>query len=311
MCLPALRDLRAAYPDALVTVAARAPVAPLFAMLPDPPDIVTITRGGDAARQIRAGAFDAGLLLPNAFGAAWTLWRAGVPERWGYATDLRRPLLTRAVRPPSSCHQVRYYQHLTTSLGCEAGAPEPRLVVTDATRAEAAALLRGAGWQGEPLVAIAPGAAFGGAKRWPAASFAATLVALSADGVRAVLVGSAADAAASFEVLACAGAASRAPIDLTGQTTLAQLAGVLTLCQAVVSNDSGAMHVAAALGLPVTAIFGPTNADETAPRGSRAATVLHGTAWCRPCMLRECPLTQQCMRQVSPDQVVASVRSQS
>ena len=311
MCLPALRDLRAANPDAAVTVAARPPVAPLFALLPDPPDILTITRGRDAARQIRTGAFDVGLLLPNSFGAAWTLWRAGVPERWGYATDLRRPLLTRAVPVPSSCHQVRYYQHLTTALGCQPGVPEPRLVATDAARAEAAVLLRTAGWQGEPLVAIAPGAAFGGAKRWPAASFAATLVALAADGVRAVLVGSGADAAASAEVLAHAGTVSPAPIDVTGQTTLAQLAGVFTLCRAVVSNDSGAMHVAAALGVPVTAIFGPTNADETAPLGSRAATVLHGSAWCRPCMLRECPLTQQCMRQVSPDQVVASVRTQS
>jgi heptosyltransferase-2 len=203
---------------------------------------------------------------------------------------------------------------------------EPHTDVPDLLRRTAADRLQAAGWDGRaPLAALAPGAAYGGAKKWPAAYFAELAAGLIDDGVVCVLVGSAADAAAGLEVLerlrvrlkppldfARGGVSdSRTPnttfIDLIGQTDLPLLAGVLANCRALVSNDSGAMHLGAAIGVPVTAPFGPTNEDATRPLGDRHAVLTH-PVWCRPCMLRECPLDHRCMRGIRPERVLAVAR---
>jgi heptosyltransferase-2 len=162
-------------------------------------------------------------------------------------------------------------------------------------------------------VAIAPGAAYGGAKRWPPIRFAELLSDLRGDGVQCVLVGAAADAPTASEVLRDArpGADALAPIDLVGRTDLAVLAGVLALCRTLVTNDSGAMHLAAAIGVDVTALFGPTDDRATSPRplDGRRALVLTHPVWCRPCMLRECPLDHRCMRSIDPRVVVTAARA--
>jgi heptosyltransferase-2 len=180
-----------------------------------------------------------------------------------------------------------------------------------------------AGWdRTTPLVAVAPGAAFGGAKRWPAEHFASVIDALAADAPdgsgetrpgrgarsRAVLVGARADRMAADDVVTLVRTRPE-PIDLVGATDLSLFAGVLSCCRALVTNDSGAMHLAAALGVDVVAIFGPTNEAETRPLGSGRLSVVHASTWCRPCMLRECPLTHACMRRVSSDRVTAEVRA--
>jgi heptosyltransferase-2 len=100
-------------------------------------------------------------------------------------------------------------------------------------------------------------------------------------------------------------------LDLTGVTSLSLLVGVMAIARAFVSNDSGAMHLAAAVGTPVTAIFGPTREYETRPlprAGARAQVLIHDV-WCRPCMLRECPIDHRCMKELSPERVVANVRA--
>jgi heptosyltransferase-2 len=125
--------------------------------------------------------------------------------------------------------------------------------------------------------------------------------------VRSVLVGAAGDRAGGDEVLALVRTDAR-PIDLIGATDLSTLAGVLRHARVLVTNDSGAMHFAAALAVNVTAIFGPTREDETRPLGAGDIAVITGKAWCRPCMLRECPLTHACMRSVAADVVVQDVR---
>ena len=235
------------------------------------------------------------ILLPNSFQAAVAAARAGIPERWGYRTDWRGMLLTRAIdRPPAGLHQVDYYQHLVRALGFPNGPDAPRLEVSPEIRTAAAQVLEQAGWDGRmPLVALAPGAAYGGAKRWPAESFAALARALAGDGLRPVLIGGAADAPGGRAVQAALGDPTLA-LNLIGRTDLPTLAGVLTAARMLVTNDSGAMHLAAALGTPVTAMFGPTDERITAPRPARpsrsAAVVLTHPVWCRPCMLRECPL---------------------
>jgi heptosyltransferase-2 len=306
MALPAIADVRRAAPGAFVAVAARPPVAPLFRMVPGVDDVVTIQRRGwlepDAA--LKAAAFDTALLLPNSLHSALTVLRAGIGQRWGYRRDWRGRLLTRAVHPPSGLHQAEYYQQLVHALGFPNGPLEPRLPVSGGARKAARGLLADAGCDAQsPFVALAPGAAYGGAKRWSPDRFAALATDLAKDGVRAVMLGTGADRSTANEVTA------REPriVDLVGKTDLARLAGVLALARTLVTNDSGAMHLAAAIGTPVTAVFGPTDERATRPLGAGHA-VLTGTAWCRPCMLRECPLDHRCMDGIETASVISAAR---
>ena len=158
---------------------------------------------------------------------------------------------------------------------------------------------------------MAPGAAYGGAKRWPAMHFAEVAARLIRDHQSCcVLVGSSADAATTNWVRALVPEDERVQVyDLAGSTSLDSLAGVLRLASACASNDSGVMHLAGAVGVPLAALFGPTRERETAPlAGAGGRTdVLINHVWCRPCMLRECPLDHRCMNGLSPDRVMRAV----
>lgn len=316
MALSAIADVGRASPGATITVAARPGVAPLFSLVPGVQDVVRLEDEHDghdtSHRGLQDRGFDTALLLPNSFHAALLASRARIPERWGYRTQFRGRLLTRAItRPPSGVHHVEYYQQLVRALGFDNGPGAPRLDVSAGTRAAGADALARAGWNGRaPLVAIAPGAAYGGAKRWPSASFAELARALGGDGVTTVMIGGPGDAATGREVEAHLGGAGRL-LNLMGATDLPLLAGVLVACRAVVSNDSGAMHLAAALGVRVTAVFGPTDERVTGPRGEvgpLAHVVLTHDVWCRPCLLRECPIDHRCMRGVGVHAVLAEAR---
>lgn len=311
MAIPAIADLRRALPEASIQVIARPAVAALFPLVSGVDDTIALPARGagrrDGLAAIRGRRFDAALLLPNSFNVALTAWRAGIPERWGYRSDWRSPLLTRPIASPTSRHQGALYQHLVAELGFPNGPLTPELSASPDAVASARRLLAGAGWdEHAPLVALAPGAAYGGAKRWPPESFAALATVLAGEGARPVVVGSDADREAAADVQNRAGGVA---IDLTGQTDVPGLAGVLTLCRTLVTNDSGAMHVAAALDVPVVALFGPTRERETHPLGRVPPVVLVHDVWCRPCMLRECPLTSRCMRGISVADVAAAVRS--
>jgi heptosyltransferase-2 len=185
-------------------------------------------------------------------------------------------------------------------------------VVPGRAIAQARETLRAAGWDDRKrIVVIAPGAAYGGAKRWPAEYFAGVVTRLVRDDrVACVLIGSSADGAITRWVRALVEDALRpSVIDLAGSTTLETLMGVLSLAVACVSNDSGAMHVAGAVGVPLAALFGPTRERETAPLSRRGGRVeiLINHVWCRPCMLRECPLDHRCMRGLPPERVLSAV----
>jgi heptosyltransferase-2 len=306
MALPALTDLRAHLPEASIDVAARPAVAPLFTMGPPINSVVTLDRDSD---RLRRGQYDAALLLTNSFNSARAVWRAGIRERWGYRRDFRTLLLTKSVTPPPRVHQTEYYRHLVRALGFgDDSRIEPRIELNESHRETGAALLAEQGYSGRmPLIALAPGAAFGGAKRWPASSFAALVDALMNDGLRSVLIGAPADRPAATEVVMAA-QSSPAPLNLVGRTDLPTLAGVLAKCHSLVTNDSGAMHFAAALGLPVIAMFGPTRERETHPVGGNHAVLTHDV-WCRPCMLKECPLTHRCMTGIAVRDVLAATRA--
>jgi len=318
MALPAIADVRRAAPAASITVAARASIAPLFTMAPEVDE--TLTLGDSEAETLAAQRFDTALLLPNSTRAAIVARRAGVAARWGYRTGWRGSLLTRAIPAPRGVHQIEYYQHLVRALGFPSGRSEPRVTVPASARAAGRALLVESGWNGRtPLVAIAPGAAYGGAIRWPPEYFAELAADLSADGVQCVMVGTTADAATARDVARAFQARDRGPeraalLDLIGRTDLPALAGALANSRAMVTNDSGAMHLAAAVGIAVTAMFGPTNEQATSPRVASAPqtpplTILTHAIWCRPCMLRECPLDHRCMRGIEVATVLAAARS--
>jgi heptosyltransferase-2 len=316
MALPAIADVRRAAADAHITVAARPAVAPLFALVPGVNATIVLKRRASVGRvstwaglgvELADQDFDTALLLPNSMHASLLASRAGIPERWGYRSSWRGTLLTRAIDPPSRVHQVEYYQRLVHALGFQNGTNEPRVVVPDDARSAGARMLAEAGWsEGTPLVAVAPGAAYGGAKRWPPRSFAEVADALAADGVQSVLIGSAADAQTGREMLEHV-TRRDGVLNLIGRTDLSTLAGVLATCRALITNDSGAMHLAAAIGIRVTAVFGPTDERATRPIGD-AHAILVNDVWCRPCMLRECPLDHQCMRGVTADAVLVAAR---
>jgi heptosyltransferase-2 len=319
MALPAIADVRRQEASASITVAARAAVAPLFELVPGVDRVVVLDGSRDAkvrARRIGViaawrelgqelrdqGPFETAILLPNSYRTALMASRAGIPEVWGYRTDWRGRLLTRAVAAPRGVHQADYYRELVRALGFPNGDAHPTLVVGETHRALAGAGLTDAGWDGRvPLVALAAGAAYGGAKRWPPERFAELTRGLGKDGIATVLVGSREDGEVARAIVQLVGSNSMM-FNLVGATSLPALAGVFSQCRAVVSNDSGAMHVAAAVGVPVTAVFGPTNEHATAPRAPHV-TILTHPVWCRPCMMRECPIDHRCMRGIPASRV--------
>jgi len=304
MALPAVADVRRARCGGTLTIAARPAVKELFSIAAVADEVV------DASREmLERGQFDAALLLTNSFHSAWTAYRAGIPERWGYRADARRLLLTRSASRPVAVHQIAFYQQLVAEFGFENGASVPHVALAEPTRAAGAKLLTEAGWDSRAtLLAFAPGAANGRAKRWPAPLFAEAAMALAREQLTPVLVGTASDERDAAEMRAALD--RRLPvIDLVGRTTLPELAGVLVHCRGLVTNDSGGMHLAAALGVPVTAMFGPSKERETRPTGSAGSDVLTNPVWCRPCMLRECPIDHRCMRGIAVAAVVSSVRA--
>jgi heptosyltransferase-2 len=326
MALPAIADLRQHFSGATLAVAARGGLAPLFQSVPGLDAVVSLQgpskargRGHPEARLLRAQQFDLAILLPNSFYSAWIARRAGISERWGYRSDLRGVLLTRSVRRPrGKMHQGAYYQHLVRELGVPNGPLRPQVLVQSRDRQSARALLELEGWEpSAPLVGLAPGAAYGFAKQWPPEKYAAVARSLTSQGVCCVLVGSAEDRDAgrqlmeAFEQSHRGHKATGRVVNLIGRTDLRQLMGLMTFCATIVANDSGATHLAAALGRPVVAIFGPTDERISAPLVGQDLTGSHAvvshSVFCRPCMLRECPIDHRCMKRIEPARVLEAV----
>jgi heptosyltransferase-2 len=309
MALPALGAIRRAFHGRTLVLAAKPAVAPLFAEItPAAPDEILVVDPDREVDQLRAAGADAVLLLTNSFGSAWVAKRSGIRERWGYRAGGRSLLLTRRVSRPKRVHQIEYYLALARGLGIETpelAAALPVVKPSADARAKAGALLAAAGVDASArIVGFAPGAAYGQAKRWPPERVAAVIAALARDGVTAVLLGARADRDTGRAIESTLPPGVRV-VDLIGRTSLGELTGIAARCAAFVSNDSGAMHVAAAVGVPVTAIFGPTDERATAPGGT--ADVILRDVFCRPCMLRECPIDHRCMKRIDVDSVLHSV----
>lgn len=311
MSLPTVAALKRRFPQATLTILAVPRVAPLFLHQPPVAEVLVLPAGGRRwpfLWRLR-GRFDLGLALPNSLEAALGLWGAGVKHRAGYATDGRAALLTLAVRgweALKEVHLVYYYLGLLRAFGEveERELLPPRLHLTLEEQRQGEALLE-AGLPGSgPWVGLASGAAYGPAKRWPAERFARAARELTEAGARVVLLGSPGERETAAEVAARSGVPV---LDLTGRTDLRQALGVLSRLSVLLCNDSGLMHAAAALGVPVVAVFGSTNPRVTAPF-SPWATILQRPLECSPCLKRTCEKDYPCLTGVSVEEAVGAVR---
>lgn len=307
MALPAMAGVRRTFASSTIAVAGPASVAPLFEEgSAVSPDEVLQVEASTETTTLRAGRFDLAILLPNSFRSAWVARRAGIPQRWGATAGARGWLLTRKARIAGrGRHQAIRYLDLMRALDISTAEDVPRITLTRSTRQRAVDLLSREGLEPSAvIVGIAPGAAYGHAKRWPPRRVAELTGRLGERGAACVLVGAGSDRDAGREIESTLPAPARV-VNLIGRTDLRLLAGVLQRCQAFVSNDSGAMHLAAAVGVPVAAIFGPTDERVTAPLGDH--DIMIHQVFCRPCMLRDCPIDHRCMKGITVDAVFEAV----
>jgi heptosyltransferase-2 len=317
LAIPALEAIRSSRPKDEICILARPFITELFAGQPFADRFLPFDCGGRhggwlgrerLAAELRSEKFDAALLLQNAFEAAWLAWRASIPERIGYARDGRGPFLTKSIRVPGDGeipkHESRYYLELLRRAGW---IEEPQklcpiqLAVSQEARSAAELTLRGAGArEGTWRSAIAPGASYGAAKCWPPERFAQLADRLISEcAADVIFFGSPGET----EIAALIRSKMKFPaISLVGKTSTRDFAALLSSCSVFIGNDSGAMHVAAAVGLPVIAIFGSTDPEGTAPL-TEQFTLVRNAVPCSPCFLRRCPVDHRCMERISVDSV--------
>jgi heptosyltransferase-2 len=307
MSLPAIRAVRRVFPHAHLAVLARPWVADLYArertidrVIPYPA-LRGIGPRLDFASRLRTEGFDTAILLQNAFDAALITKLARIPERIGYNRDGRGLLLTRAIPVPEPGdiprHERFYYLELLRRAGMIERLPADdaiRLDGIDASREAGQSHLAALGVH-EPVLGVSPGAAYGNAKRWLPERFAESAVRI---GMPVLVFGSEAERPLCEEV---AHALPRAH-NLAGRTTLREFIDLAAACSLFLTNDSGAMHVASALGVPTVTVFGATDDTTTGPTGP-LARVVREHAECSPCLLRECPIDHRCMTRVTAARV--------
>ncbi len=311
MSLPALRAIRDRFPDSEIVVLARPWVADLYARESWCSRILPYTAGRGArdwtgkwrtVSQLRRERFDCAILLQNAFEAALLVWLAGIPERIGYNRDGRGLLLTRAVTMPEPGeHQRYYYLELLKRAGMIDQIPRVDAILLEGASEAAAA---GRPLLGGAVVGVSPGAAYGSAKRWIPERFAESAVRLGREFRGGVAIfGSKDERPLCEEVAARVRSSDVDATNWAGETTLRQFIEMAAACRVFLTNDSGAMHIASALGVPTVAVFGATDHVATGPTGA-LARIVREPVECSPCLLRECPIDHCCMTRVTSDRVV-------
>jgi len=311
MSLPALRALHEKFPGAEISILARPWVADLYGREPFCHRVIPYTPKNlaekwQAGRDLRSENFEVAILLQNAFEAAAVAFAARIPERIGYARDGRSLLLTRAIAVPKPGeiprHERFYYLELLRRAGILDKLPECEMI-----RLEGAAAARVAGVKrfralgmGETMVGVSPGAAYGTAKQWLPDRFADAASRVARDlGASIAIFGSTMER----ELCASVAEACTAPAkNLAGETTLAEFIEMAAACRVYLTNDSGAMHIASALGVPTVTVFGATDDVGTGPTGP-LARIVREPVECSPCLKRECPIDHRCMTRVEAGRV--------
>ncbi|MBX7066464.1 MAG: lipopolysaccharide heptosyltransferase II [Parachlamydiales bacterium] len=316
MATPVLSDLRKAFPSASITAMCRRPLCELLENDESIDELFCFTRPSndflrrqdlrDIIAKISAGKYDTGVLLTNSFSSAWWFWLGGVKKRVGYSMHFRRLLLTDPLKVPKEKeHQVITYKRILEPLGMDISQTKPRLFLQDKEVEESKTLLYQRGYvRGKKLIGINPGAAYGSAKCWPPERFRALAMRLLLEtDAYVVFFGDSSTASLVKEI--SRGLPERA-IDLAGVTSLRELACIIKDCSVLVTNDSGPMHIGAALGVPLVALFGSTDEELTGPYG-QMESVIHKKVKCSPCFKRVCPIDFPCMKGISVEEVVERV----
>ncbi len=326
LSIPAIRAVKAGRPDAHVTILTPPNLAPLWKLIPDVDKIICLTTRSlrTALRLVRnESGFDAAIIFPNSLRAALEIWFSGIPRRVGYRGHWRRWLLNQIVRQPRKPGPPEHQSARYMCIARDAGANTPEQKTSNAQRpkvdqplvapkqGEGGSTLnylsrRSSAKVDQPLLGLCPGAEYGPAKQWLPERFAEVAAAVSAQtGAQWILFGTKSEAAIGETIAAALGDCC---INRIGQTSLAQLIDELRACRLVLTNDTGTMHLAALLGLPVVAIFGSTEPQLTAPLGEGHIILRHHVE-CSPCFLRECPIDFRCMKAVSVEEVCNAVMS--
>ena len=313
MSEPALSAIRQAFPKAMITLLVKPAIAELYQQHPAIDRLLVYEHRGRHARlsgkwrlacELRRGRFDLAILFQNAFEGALLTFLAGIPRRYGYRTDGRGFLLSDAIdvlQRTNLEHQTHYYLDLLRPLGITASTTVPRLFVSESEEQRMSQRLAEAGVQPtERLIGLNPGSTYGSAKRWLPERFAQTANRLVEQfGGRVAIVGAMGEEALGEAI---AKQMPGKPVVLSGRTSIRELMAVIKRCRLFLTNDTGPMHIAAAFGVPVVAVFGPTDATTTSPCGDEH-TIVRRPVECSPCLLRECPIDHRCMTGVTVEQV--------
>jgi len=346
MTTPALLRLREKFPGAHITLLTPEKLADLWKNHPAINETISVAADENVfsiGKKLRAGEFDRALVLPNSPRSAIETWLAGIPQRTGYARPWRNFFLTQSIAPraaavkmrkrseaetrrlvsqqpaassqqpevPSAAHQIYEYLNLAAALGANPEPLPPRLFVT-AEEVEAVKKKFGLEKISAPVFGLNPGAEYGPAKRWPQEKFIAAAQEIQRrTNCTWILFGGKGDVELTTRITREIQhpASSIQHLNLAGKTTLRELMSLLKICRGLLTNDTGPMHVAAALGTPVVVPFGSTSPELTAPGlpGDARNHLLKSDAPCSPCFLRECPIDFRCMNGISVERVTAAV----
>ncbi len=315
MATPLLTDLRLAFPNAQITAMALAPIGELLLEDPDIDELFLFKKHGVFRRheercsvigKLRTGRYDAGILTTNSFSSAWLFWQGRVKRRIGYRGDWRSIFLTDSISREGieKTHLVNAYKKLLEPLGIAPSTSAPRLHIANEEIAQAKVLLEKMKIPSDAtLIGINPGAAYGSAKCWLPERFREVTLKLIEDpNVYVIYFGNGPITALIQEI--CRDLPSQV-VNLAGYTTIREMLSVLKLCDCLLTNDSGPMHIASALGVPLVALFGSTDDFRTGPYNG--GKVIHKRVSCSPCFLRECPIDFRCMKKITVEEVYQAI----
>jgi heptosyltransferase-2 len=320
MATPVLADLRERYPRAEITVMCQDNVAPLLENDPAVDELFCVSRGKGFIRRIgernivaklKSGTHDLGILLTNSFSSAWRFWQGNVKHTLGYRADGRSFLMTHPVsfsEKKKEQHLVITYKELLKPLGIPISETMPRLVVTDQEIKEAWELVKR--FDIDPdcnIIGVNPGAAYGTAKCWIPERFTEVAKNIIESDPKNVVLFFGDRSHKELIGKICSELSNRA-INMSGQTSLRELLALIKICSVFLTNDSGPMHIADSLGIPLVALFGSTSPVATGPY-RQSQNIIQKKVPCSPCFKRVCPIDFPCMKNIGVGEVTAAVLS--
>lgn len=313
LSFPAVEALRRRFPASQILLMTRPYLLELWLVQPAVDRVVAIRDGSKRAEvqtalSLRREGVELYLSFPRSFLSALTGLLAGARIRVGYSSEGRSWLLTHRLRRDAGTlklHRVQYYLRIVEVFGEVSQVGPPKVSLSAAIRQKGDEILKRIGIGAGPIVGFNPGALYGEAKCWPEGRFIELGRRLVEDGYRLLIFGTPREQGRNAEIARGIGEGC---IDLTGRTSLLELAALLERCWCLVTNDTGTMHLSAAVGTPVVALFGPTDPVLTSPVGDGHVIIRHQIS-CSPCFERVCPKGHhRCMRAIEVQEVLEAVR---